>query len=237
MRFYRFFSALAVLPLTASAALPAQATGSSSGEAAAHVADPQANNVPYTLTCTSTIVQTLANGATITRSFTVKSARDAEGRTYSEQLLTLPTGPDPRIDRVHYIVFDPVAHTNINWDNRTKIAFVAHIPASDEAALQPHAARKPKHLTREDLGVRTIAGVEARGTRTTLVVPAGDVGNDRPFTIVREEWISTQYGVPLLTVDDDPRSGKRTDEVTEFKPGEPDPALFRIPAGYAFANI
>jgi hypothetical protein len=26
--------------------------------------------------------------------------------------------------------------------------------------------------------------------------------------------------------------GKRTDEVTEFQPGEPDPALFQIPKGY-----
>jgi hypothetical protein len=44
--------------------------------------------------------------------------------------------------------------------------------------------------------------------------------------------MSTQYNIPLLTITNDPRMGKRTDEVTEFQPGEPDPALFQIPKGY-----
>jgi hypothetical protein len=44
--------------------------------------------------------------------------------------------------------------------------------------------------------------------------------------------MSTQYDIPLLTITNDPRTGKRTDEVTEFQPGEPDPALFQIPKGY-----
>jgi len=50
--------------------------------------------------------------------------------------------------------------------------------------------------------------------------------------MVRESWVSTQYNIPLLTITDDPRTGKRTDEITEFQPGEPDPALFQIPSGY-----
>jgi VCBS repeat-containing protein len=238
MHFSRSLSVFPVLLLAVSAALPAQVTGSSSGEVA-HIDGPQTNKVPYTLTRTSTNVQTLANGATITHSFTVKSARDSEGRTYSEIPLTLPSGPDPHVDRVHYSVLDPVARTNIIWDNRTKIAIVTHMAAPEtvqssevDAARQPRAVRAPKQVTREDLGVRTIVGVEARGTRTTLVVPAGEVGNDQPFTIVTEDWISTQYHIPLLTVHDDPRSGKRTDEVTEFQPGEPNPALFKVPEGY-----
>jgi len=219
---------LPVLLLSVSAALATQVTGSSSG-AVAHIGGPQTSNVPYTLTRTSTLVQTLATGATITRTFAVKSARDSEGRTYSETHLTTPTGV------VHYTVFNPVARTITNWDNRTKIAIVTHISAQApevDAARQPQAVRKPGRVTREDLGIRTIAGAEARGTRTTVVVPAGEVGNDQPFTIVTDDWISTQYQIPLLTVHDDPRSGKRTDEVTEFKAGQPDPALFKIPRGY-----
>lgn len=242
----RSLSALPVLLLAASAALPAQVMGSSSGEVA-HISGPQTNNVPYTLTRTSTIVQTLANGATITRTFTVKSARDSEGRSYSETHLTFPIGPDRQpVDTVHYSVFDPVARTRINWDDRTKIANVIHIPTPDtvqhrtqpmqaaevDAARQPQAVRAPRQVTREDLGVRTIAGIEARGTRTTGIIPAGEVGNDQPLTVITENWISTQYQIPLLTITDDPRSGKRTDKVTEFQAGEPDPALVKIPEGY-----
>lgn len=245
MHFPRSLSVLPVLLLSVSAALQAQVTGSSSGEVA-HTDGPPTNNVPYTLTRTSTIVQTLANGAAITRSFTVKSARDSEGRTYSEIPLTLPSGPDPHVDLVHYSVFDPVARTNIDWDNRTKIAYVTHMLAPEtlqhrtqpmqapevDAARQPQAVRALRHVTRDDLGIRTIAGIGARGTRTTRVIPAGEVGNDQPFTIVQEKWASAQYDIPLLTITDDPRAGKRTDEVTEFQPGEPNPALFKIPEGY-----
>jgi hypothetical protein len=232
MHFFRFLTAHYVLLLFASAPLPAQVTGSGTGEVA-HIGAVLTNNLPYTLTRTSTIVQTLANGAIITRTFSVKSARDAEGRVYSEEHLASPSGV------VNYIVFDPVARTNVTWNNRTKIAVVTHWAAPEsrhaagvDADRQPQNGRVPKGVTREDLGLRTIAGLEARGTRTTVIVPTGEVGNNRPFTVVSEKWISTRYEIPLLTVIDDPRSGKRTDEVTEFQPGEPDPALFKIPEGY-----
>ncbi len=104
--------------------------------------------------------------------------------------------------------------------------------ADVEAARQPRVGRPTEHQTSEDLGDRTIAGIEAKVTRGTGIIPAGDQGNDQPLTIVRENWMSTQYHIPLLTITDDPRTGKRTDEVTVFQPGEPDPALFHIPEGY-----
>jgi hypothetical protein len=233
MQFSPFFYALTGLLLATSAAIPIQTAGSSSGQIT-HIGSPQANNVPYTLTRTSTIVRTLANGATITRTFIVKSARDSEGRTYSETQQTLPVRANGQpVDWIHYSVSDPVARTNTNWDNRTKIANVTHmrIPAVD-AARQPQAVRPAQQVTREDLGVRTIAGVEAQGTRTTGIIPADEQGNGRPLTIVTENWTSTQYHIPLLTITDDPRIGKRTDEVTEFQPGEPEPSLFQIPRDY-----
>jgi hypothetical protein len=212
--------------------------GSSSGQVA-HIGSQQANYVPYTLTRTSTLVQTLADGTTITRTFAVKEARDSEGRVYSEthQILHVRADGQP-IDMVAYFMSDPVARKVVNWSKNSKIATVTHekllpAPVQDgDAARQPQVGRPTQQQTREDLGVRTIADIEAKGTRTTGVIPAGDQGNDRPLTIVRENWVSTQYGIPLLTITDDPRSGKRTEEVTEFQPGEPDPALFQIPEGY-----
>ena len=65
MHFSRSLSALPVLLLAASTALPAQVMGSSFGEAA-QIGGQQMNNVP----CTSTIIQTLANGAAVTRTGT-----------------------------------------------------------------------------------------------------------------------------------------------------------------------
>jgi len=97
---------------------------------------------------------------------------------------------------------------------------------------QAQAIHPRRQVSREDLGIRTIAGIEAHGARTTSTMPTGEVGNDRPFSITSEKWMSTQYHIPLLNIIDDPRMGKRTDEVTEFQPGEPDPRLFKIPEGY-----
>lgn len=228
MRLCKLLFALPILLVGAFAVWPVLVMGSSAGNAV-EIGTGQTSNIPYTLTRTSTIVQTLANGATITRTFTVKSARDSEGRTYSEEHLTTPVG------LVRYTVFDSVARTDITWNNRTKIAIVTHIPAEGSEAdtpQPPQIARRSSEVTREGLGQRTIAGLEARGTRITLIVPAGEVGNDHPFTIVTEDWKSTLYDIPLLTIHDDPRSGKRTDEVTEFHAGEPDPGLFRVPKGY-----
>jgi hypothetical protein len=181
-----------------------------------------------------TIVQTLANGATITRTFTSKEAQGSEGRTYSETHQTLLARADGQpVELINYHVFDPVARTHINWGNQTKIAGVTHMPEPEtaDAARLRQVVRPTQHVTREDLGVRSIAGIEAKGTRTTSLIPASDVGNNRPLNIVTENWISMQYHIPLLTITDDPRTGKRTDEVIKFQPGEPDPALFQIPEG------
>jgi hypothetical protein len=167
------------------------------------------NNVPYTLTRISTIVRTVANGTTITKTFTVRTARDSEGRTYSETQQTLHIRADGQpVDLDNYFVSDPIARTNIKWDKCTKIVYVTHMPDSDtaqhrshpmqvpdvDAARQPQVVRSTQQATREDLGVRTIAGIEASGTRTTGIIRKGDWGNDQPLTIVTENWMSLVFG-------------------------------------------
>lgn len=75
-------------------------------------------------------------------------------------------------------------------------------------------------------------GLEARGTRFTTTYPVGRVGNDQPFTVTHETWISTELMIAVLQIDDDPRTGARTMELTDIERGEPDPALFQPPEGY-----
>jgi hypothetical protein len=137
-----------------------------------------------------------------------------------------------------------VARTNINWDNHAKTASVMHMPDPEtiqhrpepeqvpRVAPQPQIVRQRPQTIREDLGFKTIAGVEAKGTRSTQTIPTGQQGNDRPLTIVTESWVSQEYKVELLSIRDDPRTGRQTTEVTDFQPGEPDPALFQVPQGY-----
>jgi len=97
------------------------------------------------------------------------------------------------------------------------------------------AVKKPKPVT-ESLGKQTIEGVECEGTRTTVTLPAGLVGNDLPINIVSEEWYSPELQVLVLTRQNDPRTGETTYRLTNVNRGEPDHSLFEVPGDYTIKN-
>ena len=82
------------------------------------------------------------------------------------------------------------------------------------------------------LGTRMIDGVTADGTRTSGVIPAGKIGNEKPITIVSERWYSPKLLIYLMTRRDDPRFGTVIYRFTHLKLGEPPAELFQIPAGF-----
>ena len=41
---------------------------------------------------------------------------------------------------------------------------------------------------KEDLGKKNIEGLECTGSQQTITIPAGEVGNERPISIVTETW-------------------------------------------------
>ena len=84
----------------------------------------------------------------------------------------------------------------------------------------------------QDLGVRTIEGVRAQGTRTTTTIPAGAIGNVRPIEIVSERWFSPELQMPVLITRRDPRNGETTYRLTNILRGEQPDGLFTVPAGY-----
>ncbi len=58
------------------------------------------------------------------------------------------------------------------------------------------------------------------------------MGNDEPMTSIREFWFSEQLGINLRSVVDNPQSGKQVFTVKDLSMSEPDPAFFKVPAGY-----
>jgi hypothetical protein len=97
-----------------------------------------------------------------------------------------------------------------------------------EAYRKEHPAPPPN---REDLGVQRIAGVSAEGKRHTMVIPTGQMGNDREITVT-ETWTSPERKIVVSRTTDDPRMGKTTMVVSDLQRAEPDAALFQIPSEY-----
>lgn len=105
------------------------------------------------------------------------------------------------------------------------------------ASLIPPPPSSSKYETRkEDLGVQNVEGVEAQGTRTTTIIPADAIGNERPIEIVYERWYSKELKVLVASRHYDPRFGEQTYRLTNINRSEPDPSLFEVPAGYRILN-
>lgn len=88
----------------------------------------------------------------------------------------------------------------------------------------------------EDLGSQTMEGVLANGVRTTHTIPAGQIGNDRPITIVTEVWTSPDLKTVAYSKRSDPRMGERTFRLTNIVRAEPDPSLFTVPADFKIVD-
>jgi hypothetical protein len=88
----------------------------------------------------------------------------------------------------------------------------------------------------ESLGTQTIEGVTAEGTRSTLTIPAGEIGNTLPIEIVDENWYSPELQVTVMTKHRDPRTGETTYRLTNINRSEPDRSLFEVPADYTVSS-
>ena len=88
----------------------------------------------------------------------------------------------------------------------------------------------------EDLGAQTIEGVLANGVRTTRTIPAGQIGNEKPLSIVTEVWTSPELKTIVYSKRSDPRMGEQVFRLTNIVRAEPDPALFTVPANFKIVD-
>lgn len=91
--------------------------------------------------------------------------------------------------------------------------------------------RNPSAKT-EALGKQNINGVEAEGTRTTVTIAPGEVGNERAIEIVSERWFSPELQMIVMTRHTDPRFGENTYQLIDINRSEPARELFQVPPGY-----
>jgi hypothetical protein len=116
-------------------------------------------------------------------------------------------------------------------------------PPVDQFALRTEAGvgqtfvfrtktNNPNDVKEEQLGKQLIEGVEAEGTRTTVTIPAGEIGNERAIEIVSERWFSPELQLVVMTRNSDPRTGETTYKLTNINRTEPAKSLFEVPSDY-----
>jgi hypothetical protein len=88
----------------------------------------------------------------------------------------------------------------------------------------------------EDLGSQTMEGVQVAGVRTTRTIPQGEIGNDRPITIVTEVWTSPDLKTIVYSKRSDPRLGEQTFQLKNVVRNEPDASLFAVPPDFKIVD-
>src|SRR6266568_5754574 len=225
-------------------------------------AGPPVVGAPYSATISNESIQTLADGNRIAESSTGTTARDSQGRTRRDATLpaigNLSAANAPRL----VFIQDPVAQTSytLNLTDKTaqKIAmppagapgpeqghheekFFVQMRAPGNEPLPPPGIAMQKTVIEadehspaatEDLGSQTMEGVLVNGVRTTHTIPAGQIGNDRPISIVTEVWTSPELKAIVYSKRTDPRMGEQTFQLKSIVRSEPDPSLFTVPTDF-----
>lgn len=218
--------------------------------------------LPFSATQTTVHEQTLSDGTVIKSNVEIQLWRDSEGRMRAESTLkTKDSGQQP--SRI-VAIWNPVDRTEISWVSGTpagNMPTMMHLPEVQiDGLIGPPPSPLPGAPTRNlravalppDLSAQglssasvhtevlpgdSISGLEVTGTRTTRLIPAGSIGNDREFIVTSESWISPELKTTLRQTTSDPRTGTVSIEMSNIDRSEPAPELFKPPAGYKLVDL
>jgi len=223
-----------------------------SGEAAL---GPIVLHEPYSAEGETTIVQTLGDGTHIQRTVSARFERDSAGRVRREQAVQGLAALNPASGvQVVITIVDPVIGVTYALDPATRTGVRTSIservlngppppppppppgPAPLGAGLPPPPPPPPARPDEVALGTRQIEGVTVIGTRTTLSIPVGQIGNDQPINVTDERWESPDLKVLVLSHHHDPRTGDVEFRLQNLRRLEPPPERFKVPPDYVIAN-
>jgi hypothetical protein len=212
---------------------------------------------PYSAEAVTETVQVLGDGNRINRRSATKVYRDGEGRTRREVLtddgsVRSVSISDP-VSHTSYAL-DPKAKTAFKGGGTVVMPLptpgspvtIAERRLVEQAAagggggrggrgavvMPRQAAPDNPNVRKEELGLQNVEGVMAAGSRTTTVIPAGEIGNAQEIRIVSEQWFSDELQVLVMTRHSDPRTGETTYRLRDILRAEPDASLFTVPPDY-----
>jgi hypothetical protein len=198
---------------------------------------------PFSATEERHSLQVLGDGTRIENGQTNRLFRDADGRTRVEEMNGAIT------------IYDPTTGSRVNLDPSTKTAHKGNgfyytttttgaagpvttailgqagrfsIPFGNNATTMQGVMSE----TTENLGTQAVNGVNAVGVRTTMVIPKGQIGNNKDIKVMTERWSSNDLQMLVKSVNSDPRFGETTYQLTKITQSSPDAGLFQIPADY-----
>jgi hypothetical protein len=216
---------------------------------------------PYSGTITNESIQVLADGNRIVQSSAGSVARDSQGRTRQDTTLP-PIGNLSAANAPHLVfIQDPVAQVSYSLNLTDKTAhqmppmplpppsvpgsgsdtFFLRVgppggplppPFSGIASGKAVMRAERGQAATEDLGSQIMEGLFVTGVRTTRTIPAGQVGNEKPISIVTEVWTSPDLKTIVYSKRSDPRTGERTFRLTNISRSEPDASLFTVPSDF-----
>jgi len=194
--------------------------------------------VPFTGKSNIEWTRTAEDGSQVTLRLQANLARDSQGRIYRERRSFVPSNSDQpsRLEQIH--IYDPITKTQTLCTLATNQCILKdYFPqTSFEARPAGWFDRNTRFLSREEIGNDKIEGENVIGTRETTTINAGVVGNDRPLISTREFWYSAELQTNLAVTRDDPREGKQVIRLTDLSRTDPNPDLFKIPAGYTLID-
>jgi hypothetical protein len=204
---------------------------------------------PFSATATSETTETLQDGSLIHRTSQITMYRDSQGRSRHEAKFSgfgpLTASGTPK---TMVMISDPVAGVHIMLDTENKVAHKSAIhtragndggnASADTDFQSRNQEREQKEiaaglLKKESLGTQTINGVMAEGTRTTRIIPAGQIGNEKALQVVSERWYSSDLQILVKSTRTDPRFGTTTYTITNLQRTEPSANLFTVPADFS----
>jgi hypothetical protein len=197
----------------------------------------------------------LADGNRIHYEVHGKFFRDSEGRIRTET--EAPVFNSDSKPFVHINITDLVEGRIIFLDMEHKVATVtllgrptaqaAFASPKDSTDQNPKVQPEPKVTVHpstpspdpapEDLGTSQIEGFTVQGTRSTHIMNAGVIGNDKPIATTTERWFSIEFKVDLVNISESPEAGKHVRKLVNIRAGEPDPLLFQIPPDFKVKEL
>jgi hypothetical protein len=216
-------------------------------------------NAPFSAVVVTEYDRVMGNGNHIHRETRGKVFRDDQGRVRTENEFATPGSGGGGEQYMRVTILDPVQHTVIHLDPRTKVATVAHtgqtVATADAASAPKHGtmimatplngsnqpAGPPMTIQTQHGAAVANAGVKTETLGTKSIEGVETVGTkttrtiatgSEPIISVTDSWYSRDLQIMVLSETNDGPSGHNSMKLMDIVRAEPNSQLFLIPQDY-----